>query len=86
MEQRKKATIDVPCPKTVAKYNQHMGGVDLCDMLLALCRIELGTHKWYIDLMYYLSGICIVNGWLLYRRHCEQKKRPKKNLLPLLQF
>ena len=65
----KNAKIDVPCPKIVAKYNQHMGGVDLCDMLLALYRIQLGTCKWYMHLMYYLLGICIVNGWLLYRRH-----------------
>ena len=25
--------------------------------------------KWYIHLVYYTLGVCIVNGWLLYRRH-----------------
>ena len=28
--------------------------------------------KWYIHLVYYALGVCIVNGWLLYRRHCHQ--------------
>ena len=30
------------------------------------------TKKWYTHLVYYAHGVCIVNGWLLYRRHCHQ--------------
>jgi hypothetical protein len=40
--------IEVPCPEIVHQYNKHMGGVDLCDMLLALYRIKVGTRKWSI--------------------------------------
>ena len=29
----------IPCPKMVHKYNQFMGGVDLCKMFLSLYRI-----------------------------------------------
>ena len=68
------------------EYNKHMGGVDLCDMLLALYRIKLGTRKWYMHIVYYCIGVSIVNAWLIYRRHCEQKKIAKKNVLPLLKF
>ena len=45
---KRKEKIDAPCSKIVAQYNQHMGGVDLYDMLLALYRIRLGTCKEYI--------------------------------------
>lgn len=81
-----KEKIDVPCPEIVHEYNKYMGGVDLCDMLLALYRIKLGTRKWYMHIVYYCIGVSIVNAWLLYRRHCEQKKTVKKNVLPLLKF
>ena len=30
-----------------------MGGVDLCDMLMSLYRIELGSKKWYTHIVYY---------------------------------
>ena len=78
--------VDVPCPIIVQHYNKHMGGVDLCDMLLSLYRICLGTHKWYMHIVYYCLGISVVNGWLLYRRHSEQKHIDNKNVMSLLKF
>lgn len=35
---KNKKHIDVPCPGLIKSYNQNMGGVDKCDMLLALYR------------------------------------------------
>ena len=32
-------TIEIECPAMVEEYRSHMGGVDLCYMLLALYRI-----------------------------------------------
>ena len=32
-------------PAIVGEYNQHMGGVDLTDMLLALYRISVKSKK-----------------------------------------
>ena len=64
---KEKKKIDVPCPQIVHEYNKHMGGVDLCDMLMALYRIKLRTRKWYTHIVYYCIGVAIVNGWLLYR-------------------
>ena len=43
--------IEVECPEIVHQYNKHIGGVDLCDMLMALYRIRLGTQKWYFTSM-----------------------------------
>ena len=59
-----KRIIDVKCPIVVHEYNKYMGGVDLCDMLLSLYRIRIGTKKWC--LVYYCLGIAIVNAWLVY--------------------
>lgn len=81
-----KAKIDVPCPLIVIRYNKHMGGVDLCDMLMSLYRIKLGTRKWYMHIVYYCIGVAIVNAWLLYRRHCQQKGVEEKDMWSLLKF
>ena len=54
---KEKKKIDVPCPQIVHEYNKHMGGVDLCDMLMALYRIKLRTRKWYTHIVYYCIGI-----------------------------
>eukprot|EP00112_Aurelia_sp_Birch-Aquarium-sp1_P011640 Seg2446.1 transcript_id=Seg2446.1/GoldUCD/mRNA.D3Y31 product="hypothetical protein" pseudo=true protein_id=Seg2446.1/GoldUCD/D3Y31 len=63
-----------------------MGGVDLCDMLMSLYRIKLGTRKWYMHIVYYCIGVAIVSAWLLYRRHCQQKGVEEKDMWSLLKF
>ena len=55
-------------------------------MLLSFYRICLGTRKWYMHIVYYCLGISVVNGWLLYRRHSEQKHIDKNNVISLLKF
>ena len=75
--------IEIECPAMVEEYNTPMGGVDLCDMLLALYRIRLRTCKYYMHMVYYCMGISITNGWLLYRRYCEQKHVSKKDQMDL---
>ena len=81
-----KTIIKVPCPDIIHHYNKHMGGVDLCDMLMALYRIKLGTKKWYFHLVYYCINVAIVNAWLLYKRHCQQDNVTRKNMMQLLEF
>ena len=66
-----KEHVEIQCPNIVRVYNANMGCVDLCDMLLALYRITLGTKKWYMHIVYHCIGLSIVNSWLCYRRHCE---------------
>ena len=74
--------IEIECPAMVEEYKSHTGGIDLCYILLALYRIRLRTCKYYMHMIYYCMGISITNGWLLYRRYCEQKhvsnKRPNQ--------
>ena len=60
--------------------------VDLCNMLLSLYRTQQRTKTFYFHIVYYLLGISVTNGCLLYHRHQNQKRIPEKNQLPMLEF
>lgn len=51
-----------------------MGGVDLTDMLIALYRTNLKTHKWYKAIFSQMFDICVNNAWLNYRTNCHTFK------------
>lgn len=83
---KEKKYIQIKRPLIVHEYNVHMGGVDLCDMLLALYRISQRSVKYYMHIFYYCLGVSVANGWLFYRRHSEQKGIERKHQLTLLKF
>ncbi|KAK2702506.1 hypothetical protein QYM36_018884 [Artemia franciscana] len=59
-----------------------MGGIDLADMLLELYRIDFKSRsKWYMRI-FFLFGLSVVNGWLLYHRCLAAGQKP----MNLLQF
>ena len=68
------------------EYNGGMGGVDLADMLIALYRIAVKTHRWYIKVFWHCVDICRVNAWLLYQRDCNLLEISKRKQQSLLQF
>lgn len=76
--------LQVQRPFAVKEYNKFMGGVDLCDMLIELYRINFKSNKWYMRIFFYLLDMCVVNAWLLHRRvkATENDKKP----LSLLEF
>lgn len=80
-----KKYVEIECPLMIQEYNQFMGGVDLCDMLLSLYRIKLRSKRWYMPIFYYLVKVAVTNGWLLYRRHYALLF-PDKNFMSLLDF
>ena len=49
---------------TCIQYTMHLEYALLIDG----CCIEDTATKWYMHLVYYALGVCIVNRWLLYRR------------------
>ena len=63
-----------------------MRGVDLADMLIALYRTTITSKRWYLKVLFHCVDIAKVNVWLLYRRHCDQQKVPKKSQMLLLKF
>ena len=83
---KEKTMIEVQCPEIINQYNKYMGGVDLCDMLMSLYGIKLGTKNWYIHLVYYCIGLSIVNGWLLCKRHAFKNETKKIDIMSLLDF
>ncbi|XP_029841450.2 piggyBac transposable element-derived protein 2 [Ixodes scapularis] len=64
--------VTVERPAIVSEYNQFMGGVDLCDMLVELYRCDIRGRRYYLRIVFHLIDVCVVNSWLLYRRHCSQ--------------
>ena len=60
--------------------------VDLCNMILSLYRIRQRAKKFYFHFVYYLLGISVTNGWLLYHRDQTQKSIPEKSQLSMLEF
>lgn len=85
-DRKQRKYVDVPCPAIVKEYNQHMGGVDLFDMLMSLYRSDHKSTKWYKRIFLWALNLAVVNGWLLYRRHCNQKNIPQRNQSNLAKF
>ena len=84
---KKKDFCNIDYPDMVRDYNESMGGVDLADMLISLCRVDIQMRKrWYLKIITHCINICNVNAWLLYRRFSEQLQVPKKSQLTYLQF
>ncbi|KAI9999745.1 hypothetical protein NQD34_011588 [Periophthalmus magnuspinnatus] len=78
-----KANIAVQCPSLIAAYNQHMGGIDLSDMLVHLYKTPAKSRRWYFLLFGYALDLCISNSWLIYKRDCDLlKEKP----MPLKRF
>ena len=78
--------VQVTCPAIVREYNQHMGGVDLFDMLMALYKVDHKSTKWYRRIFFWALNVAVVNGWLLYRRHRQQASLPEWEQMDLLTF
>ncbi|XP_049809319.1 piggyBac transposable element-derived protein 2-like [Schistocerca nitens] len=75
--------IDVPRPDIVREYNRSMGAVDLHDMLVALYRSNIGVKRFYLRIVFHLLDMCVVNAWVLYRRHLRQRGITKHMSLPI---
>lgn len=67
-----KEKMDVPRPASIAEYNSYMGGIDLHDMIVELYRVNIKVRRFYLRIIYHLIDMCVVNAWLIYRRHCRQ--------------
>lgn len=76
--------MEIDRPAVVREYNHCMGGIDLNDQLVALYRTDIGTKKFYFRLFIHMLDVCVVNSWLLYRRH--QLQRGEEQQYTLLQF
>ncbi|XP_062851349.1 piggyBac transposable element-derived protein 3-like [Trichomycterus rosablanca] len=66
-----KTKISVPCPSLIPAYNEHMGGIDLSDMLVHMYKTPAKSRRWYLPLFGYILDLCVSNSWLVYKRDCD---------------
>ncbi|CAK1578319.1 unnamed protein product [Parnassius mnemosyne] len=85
-EKHLKMYVDVPVPKVVEHYNQHMGGVDVLDQQMEYYRTFIKTKKWTLKVLIHFLDLAIVNSWRLYRNDCMANKLSRREILPLLDF
>lgn len=85
-QQGPRSKINIPCPDIVKNYNAFMGGVDLADMLVALYRTGLRSHRWYLAIFSQVLDMCVSNSWLVYRRDCKQAGVKKTEIAALKEF
>jgi hypothetical protein len=81
-----KTYIDVERPYIVGTYNKFMGGVDLLDSFTAKYKYALKSRRWYMYIFWHTITLAVVNAWLLYRRHCQALRMPKKEILNMRKF
>ncbi len=70
-DKKEKCRIDVCCPAIVKEYNKFMGGVDLCDMFMALYRIDKRSKKYYLRIVYYFLSVCCCNAWIIHKTNAK---------------
>lgn len=73
----KKERVVVPRPASSKEYNKFLGGVELY-------RTDIRVRIYYLCIIFHIIDMCVINSWLLYRRHCVQIKQNK--YMPLLEF
>ena len=78
--------VNVNCPAIVKEYNEHMGGVDLFDMLMSLYKVDHKSTTWYRRIFLWALNLAVINGWLVYRRHANQLMLPGREQMDLIHF
>ena len=74
----KKSYIDVSLHDMAVHCNRSMGGVDLADLIIALYRTKRMVKKrWKLMVIFHALDICKINGWLLFRHHCDRQAAHK---------
>lgn len=83
---KEKKKIDVTRPAAIKNYNSCMGGIDLCDRLIAYYRSSMRTKKWPVRAFCHFLDLVVVNCWVMYTRSCVQENVQRKDKLGLLQY
>ncbi|XP_068081805.1 piggyBac transposable element-derived protein 3-like [Anabrus simplex] len=81
-----KRHVEVDCPSVVCKYNQCMGGVDICNQQMECYRTWFRTRKWTVKVILHFLDLATVNSWMLYREDALANKRSNREIKDLLKF
>jgi hypothetical protein len=70
-----KKKVIVTQPRLIEQYNHKMGGVDLCDNLVANYRIRIRGKKWWWPIFTNYIDVTLTNAWKLSRLSTIQNKK-----------
>ncbi|XP_033729744.1 piggyBac transposable element-derived protein 4-like, partial [Pecten maximus] len=76
----------VPCPKLIADYTSHMGGVDKADQYLQYYSFNHKTRKWTVKVFFRLLEIMKLNAYQLFLQSPHHLPGQGKQQLSFLQF
>ncbi|GBN02525.1 hypothetical protein AVEN_245-1 [Araneus ventricosus] len=62
-------------PRLIDQYNAKMGGVDLCDNLMANYRIAIRGKKWWWPIFRNFIAVALVNAWKISRLSTSESKK-----------
>ncbi|RWS01065.1 piggyBac transposable element-derived protein 3-like protein, partial [Dinothrombium tinctorium] len=80
---KKGESVFIDLPYAIHDYNKNMGGVDLCDQLLAYYQPPR-TRKWTIRAIFHFIDLAICNSWNEYRE--SQSDNTQSDNLDLFSF
>ncbi|XP_070392602.1 piggyBac transposable element-derived protein 3-like [Dermacentor albipictus] len=83
-DQKKK--VKMQQPDAIAKYNKNMGRVDLINHFVSYYHISMRMKKWTTRVFAQFLDMACCNGWIEYKRGCEQSQTTKQQMLDLLEF
>ena len=63
---------EVRRPNPVGEYNQHMGGVDKSDQLIASYNCLIKCRRWWKTLAFHMIDVACVNSYLLFKEFCRR--------------
>ena len=58
---------DIPQPKAIERYNQHMNGVDTHDQMRKKYPAGRASKKYWKYIFWFTVDCCTVNSWILYK-------------------
>jgi len=76
-DRKTRTTVHVPRPFAIAEYNRFMGGVDLCDRMVAHYPHGFKNRKWYLRVFFHLMNIALTNAWIIWREKAKEEKKAK---------
>lgn len=69
-----KEMLKIQRPFSVKLYNQHMGGVDQVDQMVAMYPHRRKNKRWYIRVFFHFLDVTVVNAWHLERMSGLEKR------------
>ena len=63
-----KVRKQVTRPAVIAAYNKSMGGVDMCDRMIAYHKISSRTRRWNLRVLLHFVDLVLSNSWLEWKK------------------